>query len=152
MFRDKTLILCIRLARKMGLGKIAINMRVGLNSDESVIIPRSVTLPGDWNVWLPMLNCSLYRYVEPVTVLAHFLMEIGSCCTYWNKFEVNTQIPFPSYDVFLWKYISSACDLDLWPFDFEGSSYIAYLVIDSCINSECIMPIRVPVLLWTEVC
>ena len=69
---------------------------------------------------------------------AIFLLPV--CLTYWPR-KYTTRVdphvdnshqvwswcdhPLPSYSVFVWWYVTSPGDLDLWPFDLKQLSYMA---------------------------
>jgi len=74
---------------------------------------------------------------------AIFLLAV--CLTYWPKMYITRvdphvdnshQVwswydhPLPSYSVFVYRYGTWPCDLDLWPFDLEQLSYMAGHVVN----------------------
>ena len=48
----------------------------------------------------------------------------------------------PSYSVFVWRYVTWPCDLDLWPFELEQLTYMAGCVNNLASQFEDPMPIR----------
>jgi len=82
---------------------------------------------------------------------------LPACLTYWPR-KYTTRVdphvdnshqvwswydhPLPSYSVFICRYVTWPCDLDLWPFDLEHLSYMARLVTNLATKYEATMPIR----------
>jgi len=81
---------------------------------------------------------------------------LPACLTYWPR-KYTTRVdphvdnsqqvwswydhPLPSYSVFICRYVTWPCDLDLWPFDLGHLPYMARLVTNLATKYEATMPI-----------
>jgi len=90
-----------------------------------------------------------------LNISAIFLLPV--CLTYWPRKYTTRVDPHVdnsrqvwswydhtllSYSVFVCRYVTGPCDLDLWPFDLEQMSYMASYVINPATKYEDPTPIR----------
>jgi len=109
------------------------------------------------------LSAKFQQFGDVLRCFLHFTCWLSAiflppvCFTYWPK-KYTTRVDhhvdnshqvwswydhqLPSYSVFVYRYVTSPCDLDLWPFGLEQLSFMASHVTNLATEYEDPTPIR----------